>query len=189
MSSARRLHCTYEQYLHAAASSELRLEYYDGEIFAMAGGTPEHGMLAAELIAMIRQQLPASCRLMTSDVRVRVLASGLATYPDVSVVCGELVRAPDDPQSVVNPVLVVKVLSPSTADYDRGEKLRHYKLIPSLRAVLLVAHDARSVTAIVRGLSGWVTTEHRDDDVVTPSKPALKFTVADVYRPLAPIAA
>lgn len=79
MPTARRLHYTYSQYLEALAISELRLEYYDGDIFAMAAGTPEHGMLAAGLIAMFGRQLPFACRVMTSDVKVRVLATGLST--------------------------------------------------------------------------------------------------------------
>jgi Uma2 family endonuclease len=94
MSSARRLHYTYAEYLQALAGSALRLEYYDGEIFAMAGGTPEHGMLAASMIALIARQLPPACRVMTSDVKIRVAATGLATFPDLSVVCGDLERPP-----------------------------------------------------------------------------------------------
>ena len=187
MSSARRLHYTYAQYLEAVAVSELRLEYHDGEIFAMAGGTPEHGMLAAGLIALISRQLPGPCRIMTSDVKLRVLATGLATFPDLSVVCGELARAPDDPNCISNPVLLAEILSPSTADYDRGEKLSHYKQVPSLQAVLLVAHDARRVTTLVRATGRWIMTEHHDNDVIVLAQPALTLPVHDIYRPLDPL--
>jgi Uma2 family endonuclease len=187
MSSARRLHYTYAEYLEALATSALRLEYYDGEIFAMAGGTPEHGMLAANLIAMIARQLPASCRVMTSDVKVRVPATGLATFPDLSVVCGPLERAAEDASCVSNPVLLVEVLSPSTQDYDRGEKLSHYKQLPSLQAVLLVAYDARRVTVVARASGGWAVSERRDGEVVELAHPALALAVRDVYRPLEPV--
>jgi Uma2 family endonuclease len=184
MSSARRLHYTYAQYLDAEQFSDLRLEYYEGEIFAMATGTPEHGMLAARLIALLSPQLPGSCRVMTSDVKVRIAATGLTTYPDVSIVCGDLVRAADDPNCVTNPAILVEVLSPSTQDYDRGDKLSHYKQLASLQAVLLVAHDVRRVTAVVRGPGGWMTTDYRDGEVVALAQPSLTLSVRDLYLPI-----
>lgn len=184
MSTARRLHYTYAQYLEALEISELKLEYHDGDIFAMAGGTPEHGMLAAGLTTLIGQQLPPSCRVLNSDVKLRVTATGLSTFPDLSVVCGELQRAQDDENSVTNPALIVEVLSPSTGEYDRGEKLRHYQQMPSLRLVLLVACDEHRVTAVRRAGSGWTTTEHRDGEDVVVEHPPLRLAVRDVYRPL-----
>jgi len=187
MSSARRLHYSYAEYVRVAELSNVKLEYYDGEIFAMAGGTLEHAMLAMELGTMIRQQLPTSCRIMTSDARI-LLPTGLATYPDLSVVCGELMRAPEDRLSLTNPVLLVEVLSPSTQDYDRGEKLRHYQELPSLEGVLLVAQDQHCVTAVVRTRDGWTLTEHRDGDIIELARPSLALPVRDIYRPLAPIA-
>jgi len=160
VTSARQVHYTYAEYLAALEVSELRLEYLDGEIFAMAGGTPEHGMVAARMIQQLGAILPGSCRVMTSDVRIRILASGLSTFPDVSVVCGDLERAPGDAQAVVNPVVVVEVLSPSTRDYDAGDKLRHYQQLASVRFVLLVEPDMPKVTAVKRTPDGWKTTEH-----------------------------
>lgn len=187
MSFARRVHYSYSEYVRVAELSNVKLEYYDGEIFAMAGGTPEHAMLAMELGAMIRHQLPSSCRIMSSDARI-LLPTGLATYPDLSVVCGELMRAPEDRLSLTNPVLLVEVLSPSTEDYDRGEKLRHYQELPSLEAVLLVAHDRRCVTAVVRDRGRWTVTDHVEGDVIELARPALVLPVRDIYRPLDPIA-
>lgn len=186
MSTARRLHYTYQQYLEALSMSELRLEYYDGDIFAMAGGTPEHGMLAAGLIATLSRSLPANCRVMTSDVKVRVLATGLSTFPDVSVVCGSLERAPDDSNCITNPTLLVEVLSPSTEDYDRGEKLSHYKQLPSLGAVLLVSHSTPRITVIQRNGKSWDVLEARDGELVVLARPSLSFAVAEIYASLAP---
>lgn len=163
VSTARRLHHTYEEYLAALEVSELRLEYLDGEIFAMAGGSPEHGMIAARVIQALGRSLPERCRVLTSDVRIRIEETGLSTFPDVSVVCGDLERSPGDRNAVTNPCLVVEVLSPSTEDYDRGEKLRHYQAIPSLRAVLLVAQGEPRVTLVERVADGWRTTDHRDE--------------------------
>jgi Uma2 family endonuclease len=142
---------------------ELRLEYLAGEIFAMAGGTPEHGMIAARVIQALGARLPATCHVLTSDVRLRIAATGLATFPDVSVVCGELVRAMDDPNAITNPVMLVEVLSPSTEEYDRGEKLRHYQQIPTLEAVLLVSQGEHRVTVVQRTSGGWETTDHREE--------------------------
>jgi Uma2 family endonuclease len=185
VSIARSLHYTYGQYLEALSMSELRLEYLDGEIFAMAGGTPEHGMLAAAIIAIIGPQLPATCRVMTSDVKVRVLATGLSTFPDLSVVCGALVRAPDDPNCITNPTLLVEVLSPSAEDYDRGGKLTHYQQIPSLESVLLVSHDARRITVVRRRGQLWEVSESVGDDTVLLEAPPLRVALRDVFAPLA----
>ena len=161
MSTVRSLHYSYDEYLSALELGDLRLEYLDGEIFAMAGGSPEHGMIAARVIQVLGARLPPGCRVLTSDVKVRIEATGLATFPDVSVVCGGLERAANDRNAITNPTLLVEVSSPSTEDYDAGEKLRHYQQIPSLRAVLLVAQDDRRVTVVRRTADGWAASEHR----------------------------
>jgi len=131
--------------------------------------------------------LPASCRVMTSDVKVRVLATGLSTFPDLSVVCGALERAPDDQNCITNPSLLVEVLSPSTEDYDRGEKLSHYKQLPSLQTVLLVAHDARRITLVRRRGDDWDVVEACEGETVVLATPPLTFAVRDVFTPLAPL--
>ncbi len=131
---------TYAEYLAAEAVSEVKHEYLAGQVWAMAGGTPEHGILAARIIILlggIIQNRP--CSILTSDVRIRVEATDLSTYPDVSVVCGPLERSPQDPHAITNPVLVVEVLSDSTEAYDRGDKAAYYRRIPSLREYLLVS--------------------------------------------------
>lgn len=159
---ARQVRHTYAEYLDALAISELRLEYLDGEIFAMAGGTPEHGMIAARMIQLLGAMLPKRCRVLTSDVKIRVAATGLSTFPDVSVVCGELERAPDDRNAIINPVVLIEVLSPSTEQYDQGEKLRHYQQLSSLQTVLFIAHDEQRVTVVQRTPTGWSRSDHRD---------------------------
>jgi Uma2 family endonuclease len=107
----------------------------------MAGGTPEHAAMAAEVIGQLREQIRGgSCRVFTSDLGVRVKATGLATYPDASVVRGPTERDPDKKTSVTNPRVIVEVTSDSTEDYDHGEKLTHYKQVPSLEAIVIVSH-------------------------------------------------
>lgn len=134
------MHHTYEEYLALEEQSAVRHEFFHGEIYALAGGSPDHAALAAAVIAKLAGQLPANCRTFTSDLRVRIVETGLSTYPAAAVVCGATERAPDDGLAIVNPILLVEVTSPSTEEYDRGEKTRHFKLLPSLREILIVSH-------------------------------------------------
>ncbi len=150
-------HSFYE-YLELEASTSGKHEFLDGQIFAMAGGSPEHSALIASVVTQLSVQLRGSeCRVHASELRIRVEATGLATYPDASVVCGRWQRDPDSDRTVLNPSVVVEVLSPSTEAYDRGEKLLHYKRIASLRAVVLVAHDRRELEVWARagGAEPW----------------------------------
>ena len=144
--AARLAHYTYEQYRRFEETTNARHEYLNGQILAMAGGTPEHAALATAIIGLLEQRLAGStCFPFSSDLRVRVRATGLATYPDVTIICGDLERDPDDPNAAVNPTVLVEILSPSTEDYDRGEKAAHYRAIPSLQEYLLVSHRERRI--------------------------------------------
>src|ERR1041384_6431061 len=137
---------SFLDYLQVEEMSPVKHEYLDGEIYAMAGGTPEHAALCAAVIVLVGARLRGgACRVYTSDLRVRVLATGLATYPDASVVGGELVRDPESRTHVTNPSVVFEVLSPGTEDYDRGEKREQYQQIASLRAYVVIAQDRRRV--------------------------------------------
>ena len=149
---ARRPRYRLGEYLILEDMSNVRHEYLDGQIFAMAGGTPEQGGICANLIALLSNALAGrACRVFTSDVRVRVPATGLDTYPDASVACGRPERDVEDSNALTNPLVLVEVTSPSTEAYDRGEKLEHYKRIPSLQAVLIVAHAETRVDVWRRG--------------------------------------
>jgi Uma2 family endonuclease len=179
--TARRLHYTYEQYAALEDESPIRHEYLDGEIYAMAGGSPDHAALAATVIRLLGPQLPPGCRAFTSDLRIRIPSTGLSTYPDVAVVCGRTARAADDPLAVVNPVLLVEVTSSSTEDYDRGEKLRHYTHLPSVREILIVSHREPRLTLHRRGESSWTVTDVRRHGSVTLDSIACTLRVDDVY--------
>jgi len=184
MSTARRLHHSYEEYLRAQELSDLRLEYWAGEIFAMAVGSPEHAALAAQVIASLAAKLPSSCRPLGSDLKVRIPKVDLTTYPDVSVVCGKLDRARDDKHAILNPLLIVEVTSPSTEDYDRGAKLKQYKLIKPLQAVWIVSHASPSVTIVERQKKGWKTTTHGSGAQLVLASPSLTIDVDSIYRAL-----
>ena len=147
MTSAFPLHrYTYQDYVSLEEESSTRHEFLAGEIVAMAGGTPEHAAMAAEVIGQLREQIRGGrYRVFTSDLGVRVKATGLATYPDASVVYGPTERDPDKKTNVTNPRVIVEVTSDSTEDYDYGEKLTHYKQIPSLEAIVIVSHREAKV--------------------------------------------
>jgi Uma2 family endonuclease len=148
---AHRIRYTWAEYLALEASSNVKHEFLDGQIYAMAGGTPEHAALAATVIGLLFPQLrDGRCRAHHADLRVRVRETGLATYPDVTVVCGKRERDADDAQAVTNLTLIVEVLSPSTEDYDRGDKFEHYKRLPSLREYVLVSQRERTVEVWTR---------------------------------------
>ncbi len=176
-------HYSYQDYLSHEEAANTKHEFLNGEIYAMAGGTPEHGAIAmnigAALIAQLRGQ---GCRVQSSDVRIRVLATGLATYPDVSVVCGHAELDPLSRITITNPILLVEVLSPSTADYDRGEKLDHYKQIPSLREVVLVSHDARMLEVWRRDERDAWSSQQITNGTVTLSSVSATLALDDVYR-------
>ena len=180
--TARGVRYTYEQYIVLEDESSIRHEYLDGEIYAMAGGTPDHAALAATVIALLQSKLPPGCRVFTSDLRIRIPSTGLSTYPDAAVVCGRTDRATDDRLAVTNPILVVEVTSPSTEEYDRGEKLRHYTHLPSLKEIVIVSHREPHLTVHRRAEGGWVAVEARRGETIPLAALAGTIAVDDVYR-------
>lgn len=130
----------YEEYLARERETGFKHEFLRGQVFAMAGGSPERARLIAEVAFALRGMIdPAKCRVFTSELKIRIEATGLATYPDVAVVCGDVVRDGEDKNALTNPKILVEVLSPSTEAYDRGEKWAHYRRIATLDAYVLVS--------------------------------------------------
>lgn len=156
--SVRHHRHSFRDYLAVEEVSTVKHEFLDGEIYAMAGGSVLHAALSAATLAALHRQLGGRCRVFSSDLRVRVRASGLASYPDVTVVCGTTETDPESPETVVNPTLIVEVLSPGTMEYDLGEKFEHYRRIPSLSAVVYVWQDRRQIEFRERAGSDWKTT-------------------------------
>ena len=153
---------TYEQYLAYERDSELKHEYEDGEILAMAGGTRRHNALAARITGAVDAARGRGCVVFQSDQRVRVLATGKSTYPDVTMVCGPIEGDPADPAgpTITNPTLIVEVLSPSTEQKDRGPKWLDYQRIPSLVEYVLVSQMPSRIESYRRLPSG--TWEYRE---------------------------
>jgi Uma2 family endonuclease len=179
---ARRPRYSFREYLQVELASTIKHEFLDGAIYAMAGGTPEHAVIAANVIAALHAQLAGGrCRVYTSDLRVRVKPTGLTTYPDVTVVCGERETDPEDANTVINPTLIVEVLSPSTADYDRGDKLAHFQQIASLREVVLIDHASRRISIYRRSAGGFSHTEHQSPEPVQLHAVNAALTLEGVY--------
>ncbi len=189
MVSTHAVRHSIEEYVRMEEYANVKHEYLDGRIYLMAGGTPEHAALAAAVMAQLAPQLRGRrCRVYSSDLRVRVVATGLATYPDVTIVCGEEKHDAQDRHALNNPIVLVEVLSPTTAEYDRGEKLEHYQQIPTLQEVVFVAHDRPGVEIVRRDASGaW--TRHPAGPGETAQLPSIECSldVDELFRdPLAP---
>jgi len=178
---------TYAEYLALEAQSPVRHEFVNGEVFEMAGGTPAHGALAAALARDLGAALRGKpSRVFSSDVRVFVRETGLATYPDLSVVCGSLETAEEDKDAIVNPVLLAEVLSPSTEAWDRGGKAAHYRRIPALREILLVTPEGRLEVRRRNDRGVWELVEARVGERLELMSLGVVLDVAELFRdPLA----
>jgi Uma2 family endonuclease len=178
------VHYAWREYLALEGASNIKHEYLDGQIYAMAGGTPEHAALQLAVPSLLFPQLRSgNGRALGSDLRIRVGATGLATYPDVTIVCGPRELDPEDRNSVTNPTLLVEVLSQNTEEYDRGEKFAHYKRIPSLRQYVLVSPGHRRVEVWTRAADGaWTSVVSGDGDVADLGSIGAKLDVRELYE-------
>jgi Uma2 family endonuclease len=153
---------TFADYLRLEEESSTRHEFLEGEIVAMAGGTPEHAALAMAVGRQLGNPLEGSrCRVFSSDLRIKVAETGLVTYPDVTAICGRTERDAESSTTILNPILLVEVTSDSTEHFDRGVKLEHYMKIPSLQAIVLVSHREHRIDVYERTDGDW--TQHSAD--------------------------
>ena len=154
---------TPAEYLTLERTSAYRSAYFQGEIFAMAGGTPRHSLIQTNLTAELRQALKGDpCTAYNNDLRILVDQTGLYTYPDASIVCGPLELADGQPDVVLNPTVLFEVLSDSTEGYDRGQKFGNYRRIESLREYVLVSQNEVLVERFQRNPDNtWTMTESR----------------------------
>ena len=151
-----------DEYLAQERASERKNQYFDGEIFAMAGGSEAHNLISGNWIRELGNALKRRCRVYPSDMRV-VCPTGLWTYPDVTVACDEPQFHDERRDSLLNPQAIVEVLSSSTAEFDRGRKFANYQTIESLREYVLVEQDRPQVEILSRKPDGkWETTTVTD---------------------------
>ncbi len=195
MSTAEKRRLTPQEYLAIDEASEIRHEFLDGEIFAMSGATFWHTLIKDNLSQVIRNKLAAKdandCYVLTSDQRVKVSATGLYTYPDILICCGEPVFDEGIRNTLVNPRVLIEVLSESTERYDRGAKFGHYRQLASVQEYLLVAQDRPSVERYVREPAAGDSPPEADRWVLTAVTDAagslllesvgVEVTLADIY--------
>ena len=139
-----------EEYIQHELESDTKYEYHDGQIYALAGGTINHGLLCANIYSEIRNELrhkDSNCKPLSSEIKLHVKSSKYNSflYPDTMVICGELEHSDDYKEAVKNPILIVEVLSKSTADYDRGDKFHIYRQIPTLQEYVLIEQEKHVV--------------------------------------------
>lgn len=176
---------TEAEYLAFDRASEIKHEYYRGEIFAMTGGSPEHNMICISTSATLYNQVRGQpCKIYSSDQRVRVPRTRLYTYPDISIVCSEPHFVDEALDTLLNPTLLIEVLSPSTESYDRGKKFQHYRQIDSLREYVLIAQETPHIEHYLRQDDGnWLLRDAigLESRIELPSI-GCTLALADVYE-------
>ncbi len=184
MSTQPKPYLTPEQYLEIERAAEHKSEYFSGEMFAMAGTTLAHAIINFNVAFALRMRLSGSdCSVVLNDLRLRVPKTGLYTYPDILVICGEPQLVDDRKDMVSNPTVIVEILSPSTQNYDRGDKFAHYRTMPSLRDYLLVAQDRMHAEHyVLQPDGGWLLHEMSDGEaILSLNSIGVQFKLAEAY--------
>lgn len=173
-----------EEYLELETTAEYRSEYYDGQIIPMAGGKPNHNQLAINLTSAINYNLRKKpLRVFMSDLRLWIPNYRLYTYPDVMVLSTPLVFAENRQDTIVNPLAIAEILSDSTEKYDRGDKFRMYRTIPSFKEYLLISQTAMQVEKFTKNESNqWVLSEYAEKDAkITFASFEFEISLEELY--------
>ena len=176
---------TPEQYLTIEREAEFKSEYFDGEMFMMAGASPRHNIIVSNIIRSLGTQLlNRDCIVYPSDQRVKIEALSKYTYPDVTVACSKRLYEGEQKDILLNPNVIFEILSESTEAYDRGKKFEHYRQIDSLVEYMLVAQDTAHVEQYIRqNDSTWTYREyHQKEDVVKLVSVECSLALGDVYH-------
>jgi Uma2 family endonuclease len=185
MATLTKTYITPEQYLEIERKAEFKSEYYRGEMFLMGGAREAHNLIVLNLAAELRQQFrKRPCRAYMNDMRVLVNATGLYTYPDVAAVCGEPQFLDETRDTLLNPSLIVEVLSPSTEGFDRGRKFEHYRSVESVGEYLMLASERVSAELYTRQPDGrWLLTfAGRLEDSLDLQSVGVHLALADLYE-------
>ncbi len=174
---------TEERYLEIERLAETKSEFYGGRMFAMAGASPNHALLSNNIGSLLHRQVPPACRTFNADLRIKVVPAGLYTYADCSVVCGPLQLTTDRRDVVLNPLLIVEVLSPSTEAYDRGAKFEIYRRLESFREYLLVHQDRQHVEHYSKQDDGeWLLRESKGEaGVISIAHLGVTISLTELY--------
>jgi Uma2 family endonuclease len=174
---------TVKEYLAFEMTSEIKHEYFNGEIYAMTGASTNHNRIVTSTIASLFAQLSdRPCDVFPSDMRVRVSAVQYV-YPDVTVVCDEPQFSGEKPDTLLNPTVLIEVLSPSTEGYDRNIKSEYYRTLESLQEYLLISQEKCHIEHYVRHKSKWIITDVNNlDEMVELTSIKCTLSAADVYK-------
>lgn len=184
MSTQPKTHYTPEEYLALERAAEYKSEYFNGEIFAMSGASRRHVLIVTNLVVQLATQLKKrDCSVYSTDLRVKVNPTGLYTYPDVIVVCGESQFSDAHMDTLINPNVIVEVLSESTQGYDRGGKFEQYRTLESFKEYVLVAQDKPHVEHFVRQPDNrWLLSEtNRMEDSIELNSIGCTLALTEIY--------
>jgi Uma2 family endonuclease len=180
---AKRVWMSPEQYLELERTSEVKHEYAAGEVFAMAGGTREHSLIAMNISRELGNLLRGRpCEVHGPDMRIKITATGRYVYPDASVVCGKALFEDSQSDNLLNPIVVCEVLSDSTEAYDRGEKFEQYRSIPSFQEYVVISQKKVRVEHFRKQLDGrWVLTVLGPGDRLALESIGCEVAMDDIY--------
>jgi Uma2 family endonuclease len=175
---------TPQEYLAIERAAEFKSEFFDGEMFAMAVISKDHSRVTVNLTGGFHAAIRGKdCDLFSSDLRVKVSANGLYTYPDLTIVCGPVDVEDEQADVLLNPTLIIEVLSPGTERYDRGKKFDLYRELDSLKEYVLVSQDQYRVEQFLRGNgSEWgYRVAFKEDDIVEFPSVGCSIPLKDIY--------
>lgn len=175
---------TVEEYLAFEDASLEKHEYYQGEIFAMAGASFSHNQIVGNTLAEVHQHLKGkSCQVFPSDLKVQVEANSLFTYPDIAILCDKPSFIENRTDAITNPTIIIEVLSPSTMDYDRAGKFILYRALPSLKEYILISSTEHRFEKFVRQGENWLLSEVRSaEETVNIETIGFQITLSELYR-------
>ena len=176
---------TVDEYLQWEQKSGWKHEYYQGAIFAMSGAKINHNIISVNVLTFLKQRLSAkSCRPFNSDQRIYIPGNTLFTYPDISIVCGEIITLDNDEKNILNPLVIIEVLSNSTKSYDRGDKFKLYRDIQSLKEYILIDSESITVeTFRINRHDHWELEEYKKiDDALSIQTVQLSLPLSEIYE-------
>lgn len=185
MSAVLKHRISLREYFAIERAAPFRSQYFDGEMFAMAGASSPHNFIKENLVIELGGQLKGTrCRTLSSDQRLKVERTKLVTYPDIMIVCGQVTVSAEDEDTINNPVAIIEILSASTEEYDRGAKVLNYQQIDSMREYVLVAQDTARCERFVRQPDGnWDTTVFAGlQAILTLTSVEALVSLVDIYR-------
>lgn len=186
MTAQPKPYITEAEYLERERAGTVKHEYFAGDIFAMTGASEQHNLIATNVTASLHNQLRGrTCRIYPSDMRIKVMQTGLNTYPDITIVCGSpQFTDPIKRDTLINPTVIIEILSPSTERYDRGLKFQNYRTIDTLQEYILIAQDKQHIERYARHEQNqWILAEAIGPEATLPIVTlSAVLPLADVYE-------